>query len=72
VRGACPSRDKTNPLRKAINMTPQLPLRESESKNWDFFFGLPLLILISSSNHDQEFTTDRAAVRVLRSLRRLR
>ncbi len=38
---ACPSRDKTNPMRKAINMKPQLPLRESESKNWDFFVNLP-------------------------------
>jgi len=37
----CPSKDKTNPSRKAINMTPQPPLRESESKNWDFFLSLP-------------------------------
>ena len=38
---ACPARDKTNPLRKAINMAPQLPLREAEAKNWDFFLSLP-------------------------------
>ncbi len=38
---ACPSKDKTQPSRKAINMTPQLPLRESEGINWDFFLGLP-------------------------------
>ncbi len=38
---ACPARDKTNPLRKAINMAPQLPLRESESKNWDYFLSIP-------------------------------
>jgi pyruvate-ferredoxin/flavodoxin oxidoreductase len=37
----CPAKDKTNPLRKAINMSPQLPLRETESKNWDFFLSLP-------------------------------
>ena len=37
----CPAKDKTNPLRKAINMAPQMPLRESESKNWDFFLSLP-------------------------------
>lgn len=38
---ACPARDRTNPTRKAINMAPQLPLRESENKNWKFFFDLP-------------------------------
>ena len=27
--------------RKAINMSPQIPLRESESANWEFFLGLP-------------------------------
>jgi pyruvate-ferredoxin/flavodoxin oxidoreductase len=37
----CPAKDKTNPTRKAINMTPQLPLREQEAKNWDFFLTLP-------------------------------
>jgi len=37
----CPAKDKTDPARKAINMTPQPPLREAESKNWEFFFNLP-------------------------------
>jgi pyruvate-ferredoxin/flavodoxin oxidoreductase len=37
----CPAKDKTNPARKAINMAPQPPLREKESENWEFFFGLP-------------------------------
>ena len=37
----CPAKDKTNPARKAINMTPQPPLREAESENWDFFLNLP-------------------------------
>ena len=37
----CPAKDKTNPSRKAINMAPQLPLREQESKNWEFFLSLP-------------------------------
>jgi pyruvate-ferredoxin/flavodoxin oxidoreductase len=37
----CPAKDKTNPERKAINMSPQPPLREKESENWEFFFGLP-------------------------------
>lgn len=38
---ACPARDKANPLRKAINMTPQPPLREQEKVNWEFFLSLP-------------------------------
>jgi pyruvate-ferredoxin/flavodoxin oxidoreductase len=38
---ACPGRDKTNPLRKAINMTPQPPLREAEALNWDYFLSIP-------------------------------
>ena len=37
----CPIRDKTNASRKALNMAPQAPLRESESENWDFFLSLP-------------------------------
>jgi pyruvate-ferredoxin/flavodoxin oxidoreductase len=27
--------------RKAINMTPQLPIREQEAAKWDYFLGLP-------------------------------
>ena len=38
---ACPARDKTNPMRKAINMAPQPPLREQEKVNWEFFLSLP-------------------------------
>lgn len=38
---ACPAKDKTQPSRKAINMAPQLPLREPEGKNWDYFLNLP-------------------------------
>ena len=38
---ACPAKDKLNPSRKAINMADQLPLREPESKNWNFFLSLP-------------------------------
>jgi pyruvate-ferredoxin/flavodoxin oxidoreductase len=37
----CPARDKSNPQRKALNMAPQPPLRETESKNWDFFMKIP-------------------------------
>lgn len=37
----CPVKDKTDPKRKAINMMPQLPLREQEAENWKFFLTLP-------------------------------
>jgi pyruvate-ferredoxin/flavodoxin oxidoreductase len=37
----CPAKDKTQAGRKALNMAPQLPLRESEATNWDFFMKLP-------------------------------
>ncbi|BAY13555.1 pyruvate:ferredoxin (flavodoxin) oxidoreductase [Calothrix sp. NIES-2098] len=37
----CPAKNKTEPLKKAINMAQQLPLREQERKNWDFFLSLP-------------------------------
>ncbi|UCC89302.1 MAG: pyruvate:ferredoxin (flavodoxin) oxidoreductase [Anaerolineales bacterium] len=37
----CPAKDKSHVGRKAINMQPQLPLREQEKENWDFFKGLP-------------------------------
>jgi pyruvate-ferredoxin/flavodoxin oxidoreductase len=44
----CPGKDKSNPKHKAINMEPQLPIREREVKFYDFFLDLP--------------TVDRAAV----------
>jgi pyruvate-ferredoxin/flavodoxin oxidoreductase len=37
----CPAKDKSNASRKALNMRPQLPLRERERANWDFFLTLP-------------------------------
>lgn len=37
----CPAKDKSNVSRKALNMHPQLPLRERERANWDFFLTLP-------------------------------
>jgi len=37
----CPAKDKSNVSRKALNMSPQLPLRESGRANWDFFLTLP-------------------------------
>jgi len=37
----CPAADKKNPDRKALNMVPQPPLRESEKENWEYFLKLP-------------------------------
>jgi len=36
----CPARNKSEARLKAINMQPQLPLRESERANWDFFLSI--------------------------------
>ena len=38
---ACPVKDKRAVGRKAINMQPQLPLREQGRQDWDFFLSLP-------------------------------
>ncbi len=38
---ACPVKDKTQVGRRAINMAEQLPIREQEIENWDFFKSLP-------------------------------
>ncbi|MFA6261451.1 MAG: pyruvate:ferredoxin (flavodoxin) oxidoreductase [Bacteroidia bacterium] len=37
----CPVESKAQPGHKAINMQPQLPLKEAEHKNWDFFLSIP-------------------------------
>ncbi len=37
----CPITSKTDPNHKAINMQEQLPLRDTEIKNWDFFLSIP-------------------------------
>jgi len=36
----CPAKSKEVEGKKAINMQPQLPLREEETKNWEFFLNL--------------------------------
>jgi pyruvate-ferredoxin/flavodoxin oxidoreductase len=46
----CPAKDKSNPKHKAIDMAPQMPLRESERENYAFFLDLP--------------EVDRAAVKI--------
>jgi pyruvate-ferredoxin/flavodoxin oxidoreductase len=37
----CPARSKEDPQHRAINMEQQLPLRDQEAVNWDFFIELP-------------------------------
>jgi pyruvate-ferredoxin/flavodoxin oxidoreductase len=37
----CPAKNKTETRLKALNMTPQPPLRAPESENWDFFLKIP-------------------------------
>jgi len=39
----CPAKSKSEVKHKAINMALQAPLRQPESKNWEFFLGLPEL-----------------------------
>jgi pyruvate-ferredoxin/flavodoxin oxidoreductase len=38
---ACPAKSKTEVKHRAINMVPQIPIREREARNWDFFLELP-------------------------------
>ncbi|MEP4076426.1 pyruvate:ferredoxin (flavodoxin) oxidoreductase [Haloferula sp.] len=38
---ACPAKDRSNVGRKAINMADQLPIRDQERENWNFFTELP-------------------------------
>ena len=37
----CPAKDKSRVGRKALNMAEQLPIRDQERENWDFFLQLP-------------------------------
>ncbi|MCD6219150.1 pyruvate:ferredoxin (flavodoxin) oxidoreductase, partial [Candidatus Calescamantes bacterium] len=37
----CPAKNKKEPGVKAINMAPQIPIREQEAENWRFFLQLP-------------------------------
>jgi len=37
----CPAKNKQDPGKKAINMQPQIPLREAEARNWEFFLKIP-------------------------------
>jgi pyruvate-ferredoxin/flavodoxin oxidoreductase len=37
----CPGKDREDPTRLALGMEEQMPLRETEAANWDFFMNLP-------------------------------
>jgi pyruvate-ferredoxin/flavodoxin oxidoreductase len=37
----CPAKSKVDANHRALNMAPQLPIREREARNWEFFLGLP-------------------------------
>lgn len=37
----CPAKNKQDPSKKALNMTEQLCLRDTERVNWDFFLEIP-------------------------------
>ena len=37
----CPAKDKSQVGRKALNMIDQLPVREQEVANWDYFLSIP-------------------------------
>ncbi|MGK0290015.1 MAG: pyruvate-ferredoxin/flavodoxin oxidoreductase, partial [bacterium] len=37
----CPAKNKSETRLKAINMVPQVPIREQEIKNWDHFLEIP-------------------------------
>ncbi len=38
----CPAKDKSQVGRKALNLVEQLPIREQERNNWEFFQALPI------------------------------
>jgi pyruvate-ferredoxin/flavodoxin oxidoreductase len=37
----CPIESKTEPGVKALNMKPQLPIKEAEKENWEYFLSIP-------------------------------
>ncbi|MBN1164576.1 MAG: pyruvate:ferredoxin (flavodoxin) oxidoreductase [Candidatus Krumholzibacteriota bacterium] len=39
----CPAKNKSEPGKKAINMSLQPPLRLQEKKNWEFFLSIPYI-----------------------------
>lgn len=37
----CPGKDKSNPSRRSLHLEKQMPLREPEAANYEYFLGLP-------------------------------
>src|SRR4029450_48689 len=55
----CPARNKSEARLKAINMQPQLPLRETERANWNFFLSIPEMDRRTiQSHHVQQLCVD--------------
>ena len=52
----CPAKDRTNPKHKAIDMQPQLPLREAERENYEFFQSLPETLVTDLPKVDHKFS----------------
>jgi pyruvate-ferredoxin/flavodoxin oxidoreductase len=48
----CPAKSKTEPKKKAINMSPQAPLRDRERTNWEFFLTIPETDRLSLTLHN--------------------
>jgi pyruvate-ferredoxin/flavodoxin oxidoreductase len=48
---ACPVKNKQETRLKAVNMADQMPLREPEKKNWEFFLTLPDLDRAAVQRH---------------------
>ncbi len=54
----CPAKNKKETKLKAINMMPQLPLKEQERVNWDYFLTLPEVdrkLVATSAIKDSQF-----------------
>ena len=54
----CPAKNKKETKLKAINMAEQIPIREQERANWDFFFNIPDLdrkVVAISKVKDSQF-----------------
>ncbi len=37
----CPAKSKSESKKKALNLAPQMPIREQEKENWEYFLKLP-------------------------------
>ena len=64
----CPAKNKSETRLKAINMMPQLPIREAERVNYDFFLELPEVDRRhGEGRHREGLAVPATALRVLRA-----